>query len=89
MVIVFETLRGCHRDGNNQALYFRLSCLPRQPSMNRPHRSHAGTQNRIPSGEASSGEELLNRLITDHKAVPSGSTSGHHKKHVIRINKPL
>lgn len=48
-----------------------------------------GTQNRIPSGEASSGEELLNRLITDHKAVPSGSTSGHHKKHVISINKLL
>jgi hypothetical protein len=49
----------------------------------------SGMQNRIPSGEASSGEELLNRLVSNHETVPRCTADSHHKKHVVSINKLL
>ena len=49
----------------------------------------SGMQNRIPLGEASSGEELLNSLASDHKAVPSSTRNRDHKKHIVAIDKSL
>ncbi len=46
-------------------------------------------QSRISSGNASSGEELLDRLVGDHKGIPSSTSHRHYKKHIVAIDKPL
>jgi len=48
-----------------------------------------GMQNRIPSGETSSGEEFFDRLVANHETVPRSTSDSHHKKHVVAINKLL
>ncbi len=49
----------------------------------------SGMQNRIPSGETSSGEEFFDRLVANHETVPRSTSDSHHKKHVVAINKLL
>jgi hypothetical protein len=49
----------------------------------------SGTQNRVPSGTASSGsEELFNNAAVGHEASPSSFTGKRHdKQHVVAIDK--
>ncbi len=50
----------------------------------------SGMQNRIPSGEASSGDEFLERVTGNHDVVPSNlPRKFDNKQSVVRIDKLL